>query len=91
MLAGRPHSERAAEQALMLRAHLPLQVLDFLVGWMLCDPACSLSTRNMAEAEIVDPRPVTHVAELAAQPRVCLQVGGLWWTVVQQCLAVGVQ
>lgn len=48
-------------------------VLDFLVGWMLGDPACRLSAKNVAEAEIVDPRPVTHIAELAAQPRVCLQ------------------
>ncbi|KAL4429204.1 hypothetical protein ABPG77_010183 [Micractinium sp. CCAP 211/92] len=51
-------------------------VLDFLVGWMLGDPACSLSAKNVAEAEIVDPRPVTHIAELAAQPRVCLQEHG---------------
>lgn len=49
-------------------------VLDFLVGWMLGDPACSLSAKNVAEAEIVDPRPITHIAELATQPRVCLQV-----------------
>lgn len=52
----------------------PAGVLDFLVGWMLRDPACGLSAKNVAEAEIVDPRPVTHIAELAAQPRVCLQV-----------------
>ncbi|KAL4443392.1 hypothetical protein ABPG75_011129 [Micractinium tetrahymenae] len=51
-------------------------VLDFLVGWMLRDPACGLSAKNVAEAEIVDPRPVTHIAELAAQPRVCLQEHG---------------
>jgi intraflagellar transport protein 52 len=48
-------------------------LLDFLLGWMLRDPACALSRRNLAEPEILDPRPVTHVAELAAQPRVCLQ------------------
>lgn len=42
---------------------------------MLRDPACSLSARNLTEPEIVDPRPVTHVAELAARPRMCLQVG----------------
>ncbi|KAI3426955.1 hypothetical protein D9Q98_006899 [Chlorella vulgaris] len=44
-------------------------LLDFLLGWMLRDPACALSRRNLAEPEILDPRPVTHVAELAAQPR----------------------
>lgn len=42
---------------------------------ILQDPACTLSARNMAEPEVVDPRPVTHIAELAARPRVCLQVG----------------
>lgn len=29
----------------------------------------------MEEPDLVDPRPVTHIAELAARPRVCLQVG----------------
>ncbi|EFN56850.1 hypothetical protein CHLNCDRAFT_51639 [Chlorella variabilis] len=48
-------------------------LLDFLLGWMLRDPACELRPKNMAEPEIVDPRPVTHVAELAAKPLVCLQ------------------
>jgi hypothetical protein len=43
---------------------------------MLKDPACALNPRAMGEPEVLDPRPVTHVAELAAQPRVCLQVGG---------------
>lgn len=52
-------------------------LLDFLLGWMLRDPACELRPKNMAEPEIVDPRPVTHVAELAAKPLVCLQVGCL--------------
>lgn len=28
----------------------------------------------MGEPDLVDPRPVTHIAELAARPRVCLQV-----------------
>jgi hypothetical protein len=51
-------------------------LLDFLLGWMLRDPACALNSRTIAEPEILDPRPVTHMAELAAQPRVCLQVGG---------------
>ncbi|PRW50771.1 intraflagellar transport 52-like protein [Chlorella sorokiniana] len=51
-------------------------VLDFLLGWMLKDPACSLSAKNMGEPDLIDPRPVTHIAELAARPRVCLQEHG---------------
>lgn len=50
-------------------------LLDFLLGWMLKDPACRLSAKRMAEPEVVDVRPVTHVAELAQRPRLCLQVG----------------
>ena len=50
-------------------------ILDFILGWMLRDPACSLSRRNLEEPEIVDMRPVTHLEELAAQPKVMLEVG----------------
>ncbi|GAB4818575.1 hypothetical protein N2152v2_005621 [Parachlorella kessleri] len=48
-------------------------LLDFLVGWLLKDPACTLSQKTLREPEIVDVRPVTHLETLAAQPRVCLQ------------------
>ena len=63
-------------------------LLDFLLGWMLKDPACSLSARSMAEPEIVDARPVTHVAELAAQPRVCLQASAAGATAAAPALGV---
>lgn len=43
-----------------------------------------LSSKNLREPEILDVRPVTHLEELAVQPRVCLQVG--WGG---PCLQVG--
>lgn len=58
------------------------------LGWMLRDPACSLSARNLAEPEIVDPRPVTHVAELAARPRMCLQAREAGGRAVHACMLV---
>eukprot|EP00887_Chlorella_sp_A99_P001106 scaffold14.g1106.t1 len=51
---------------------------DFILGWMLRDPACKLPRRTLAEPEILDVRPVTHVDELAKQPLVMLQASAAY-------------
>lgn len=54
------------------------------------DPGCVLSSKNLREPEILDVRPVTHLEELAVQPRVCLQVGWGGEAGMRACLQVGV-